>query len=71
MNSEGKIEAAFGYEEFGQGLLGTLEIMLTEHFGCLAEDLSLVIGDTGRVPHSGSSTASRTTTMMWLALQKK
>ncbi|NTZ16775.1 xanthine dehydrogenase subunit D [Paenibacillus sp. JMULE4] len=70
LNPEGKIEAAFGYEEFGQGLLGTLEIMLTEHFGCLAEDLSLVIGDTGRVPHSGSSTASRTTTMMWLALQK-
>ncbi|MDP4098726.1 xanthine dehydrogenase subunit D [Paenibacillus sp. P96] len=67
---EGKIEAAFSYEEFGQGLVATLEIMLMDIFACTAEDLSIVIGDTDRVPHSGSSTASRSTTMAWMALQR-
>lgn len=70
LNCEGKIEAAFGYEEFGQGLLASLEMMMTESFGCLETDVSLVIGDTDRVPHSGSSTASRATTMMWQALRR-
>lgn len=70
MNEEGKIEAAFSYEEFGQGLVSTLEIMLCELFNCIREDLEIVIGDTDRVPHSGSSTASRSTTMAWMALQR-
>lgn len=70
LNKEGRIEAAFGYEEFGQGLLASLEIMLLEHFRCRADDIAMVIGDTDRVPHSGSSTASRATTMMWQALQR-
>jgi len=67
---DGKIEARFGYEEFGQGLLATLELMLIEQFGFGAEDLRLVIGDTERVPHSGSTTASRATGMMWRTLRK-
>ncbi|WP_426454255.1 xanthine dehydrogenase subunit D [Paenibacillus sp. S-38] len=70
LTADGRIEAAFGYEEFGQGLLATLEMLLLEHFGCSPSDLSMVIGDTARVPHSGSSTASRATTMMWQALQR-
>ncbi|MFD2701384.1 xanthine dehydrogenase subunit D [Paenibacillus shunpengii] len=70
LNEEGKIEAAFSYEEFGQGLVSTLEIMLCELFDCVREDLEIVIGDTDRVPHSGSSTASRSTTMAWMALQR-
>ena len=65
---EGKIEATFGYEEFGQGLIATMEQMLIEQFGFAAEDLSIVIGDTDVVPDSGSSTASRSTSMMWMAL---
>ncbi|MFE5319033.1 xanthine dehydrogenase subunit D [Paenibacillus sp. NPDC056579] len=70
LNRSGKIEAAFGYEEFGQGLLATLQIMLLDHFRCNKEDIEMVIGDTDRVPHSGSSTASRATTMLWQALQR-
>ncbi|MCM3783754.1 xanthine dehydrogenase subunit D [Neobacillus mesonae] len=70
LNEAGKIEAAFSYEEFGQGLVATLEIMLCELFHCTAADLEIVIGDTDRVPHSGSSTASRSTTMAWMALQR-
>lgn len=61
---------AFSYEEFGQGLIATLEIMLCDLFQCSTSDLSIIIGDTDRVPHSGSSTASRSTTMAWMALQR-
>ncbi|WP_458119250.1 xanthine dehydrogenase subunit D [Paenibacillus sp. Z6-24] len=70
LNAQGQIEVAFSYEEFGQGLIATLEIMLMDLFHCTAEDISIVIGDTDRVPHSGSSTASRSTTMAWMALQR-
>lgn len=69
LNEYGKIEVAFGHEEFGQGLLGTLEKMLIDHFNCRSEDIEIIIGDTDRVPPSGSSTASRTTNMVWKALQ--
>ncbi|SDK23116.1 xanthine dehydrogenase, molybdenum binding subunit apoprotein [Paenibacillus sp. OK060] len=70
LNAEGKIEVAFSYEEFGQGLIATLEMMLCDLFYCSTSDLSIIIGDTDRVPHSGSSTASRSTTMAWMALQR-
>ncbi|NHN31019.1 xanthine dehydrogenase subunit D [Paenibacillus agricola] len=70
LNAEGKLEVAFGYEEFGQGLLASLQIMMIERFGCSKEDLELVIGDTARVPHSGSTTASRATSMMWQSLSR-
>ncbi|ARK28933.1 xanthine dehydrogenase subunit D [Halalkalibacter krulwichiae] len=70
LNSAGKIEVAFGHEEFGQGLISTLEILLINHFECRREDVSIVIGDTDLVPPSGSSTASRTTNMVWQALNQ-
>lgn len=70
LTEKGLIEVAFSYEEFGQGLVATLEMMLIDLFDCAASDLSIVIGDTDRVPHSGSSTASRSTTMAWMALQR-
>lgn len=70
LSTDGKIEAVFGYEEFGQGLIATMEQMLIEQFGFAAEDLRIVIGDTDVVPDSGSSTASRSTSMMWMALNR-
>ncbi|WP_123041452.1 xanthine dehydrogenase subunit D [Cohnella candidum] len=66
---DGKIEAVFGYEEFGQGLIATLELMLIETFGFAADDLRIIIGDTDVVPDSGSSTASRATSMIWKSVQ--
>ena len=65
---DGKIEAVFGYEECGQGLIASLEQMLIEQFGLAAEDIRIIIGDTDIVPDSGSTTASRATSMMWKAL---
>ncbi|MDQ0059818.1 xanthine dehydrogenase subunit D [Paenibacillus harenae] len=67
---DGKIEAVFGYEEFGQGLIASLELMLIEQFGFAASDLRIVIGDTDIVPDSGSTTASRATAMMWKSLER-
>lgn len=67
---DGKIEAVFGYEEFGQGLIATMEQMLTEQYGFASSDLRIIIGDTDVVPDSGSSTASRSTSMMWMALRR-
>ncbi|AOZ93166.1 xanthine dehydrogenase subunit D [Paenibacillus crassostreae] len=67
---DGKIEAIFGYEEFGQGLIATMEQMLMEQYGFGADDIRIIIGDTDVVPDSGSSTASRATSMMWMALKR-
>ncbi|SFE19116.1 xanthine dehydrogenase, molybdenum binding subunit apoprotein [Paenibacillus algorifonticola] len=67
--ADGCIEAIFGYEEFGQGLLATLELMLIEQFGLAESDIRMIIGDTDLVPDSGSTTASRATSMMWKTLQ--
>ncbi|OBZ17032.1 xanthine dehydrogenase subunit D [Bacillus sp. FJAT-26390] len=68
--ADGKIEAVFGYEEFGQGLIATLTQMLIEQFGLAEEDIRIIIGDTDVVPDSGSTTASRATAMMWKSLQR-
>ncbi|QAY65718.1 xanthine dehydrogenase subunit D [Paenibacillus protaetiae] len=70
LREDGKIEAAFGYEEFGQGLIASLMQMLIEQFGFASSDIAIVIGDTDLVPDSGSTTASRATSMMWKSLQR-
>ncbi|MBD8068003.1 xanthine dehydrogenase subunit D [Bacillus sp. PS06] len=70
LTKEGKIEIAFGFEEVGQGLLASIEIMLTEQLGCNKDDISIIIGDTDLVPPSGSSTASRATNMAWQGIKR-
>ncbi|TYS07990.1 xanthine dehydrogenase subunit D [Bacillus subtilis] len=70
LSSEGKITASFGFEECGQGILAAIEHIVLEELGCTAEDISIVIGDTAKAPKSGSSTASRGTSMVWHAIQR-
>jgi len=70
LTKDGQIEIAFGFEEFGQGLIASIEIMLMEALNCSKEDIKIVIGDTDLVPSSGSSTASRSTNMIWNGIQK-
>lgn len=70
LNEDGKIEIAFSFEEFGQGLLSVIEQLVIKEIGCSANDIKITIGDTDRVPRSGSSTASRGTSMVWHALQR-
>ncbi|MFZ4452600.1 xanthine dehydrogenase subunit D [Salibacterium aidingense] len=70
LTSDGTIEAAFGFEEFGQGITGVIEAVVTEAFGCSREDVTIRIGDTAKVPATGSTTASRGTSMVWHAVQR-
>ncbi|BDH61546.1 putative xanthine dehydrogenase subunit D [Lysinibacillus sp. PLM2] len=70
INDEGKIEISFGFEECGQGLLSVIENLVTQEIGCSPQDIKIVIGDTAVVPSSGSTTASRGTSMVWQSLQK-
>lgn len=70
LNKDGKIEISFGFEECGQGLLSVIENLVLEEVGCGQEDIKIVIGDTSVVPVSGSSTASRGTSIVWQSLQK-
>ncbi|UOQ83360.1 xanthine dehydrogenase subunit D [Gracilibacillus salinarum] len=65
---DGKIEIAFGFEEAGQGIINVIETIVTEELGIAAEDFRIVIGDTDKVPSSGSTTASRGTSMVWHAV---
>ncbi|PGM56056.1 xanthine dehydrogenase subunit D [Bacillus sp. AFS053548] len=67
---KGKIEAAFGFEECGQGILAVIETLLIEEFNCSVQDINIIIGDTELVPISGSSTASRATSMVWHSLKR-
>ncbi|MEH7455370.1 xanthine dehydrogenase subunit D [Gottfriedia acidiceleris] len=66
----GKIEAAFGFEECGQGLLAVIQTLLIDEFNCSIQDINIIIGDTELVPISGSSTASRATSMVWHSLKR-
>ena len=70
LTAEGKIEISFGFEECGQGLVAVIENLTVSEIGCSPDDISIVIGDTNRVPVSGSSTASRGTSMVWQSLQR-
>ncbi|HEO8418272.1 xanthine dehydrogenase subunit D [Niallia sp. FSL W8-0635] len=70
LNEEGKLEVSFGFEECGQGLISTIDMIMTETFNCDTNDVEITIGDTAKVPHSGSSTASRATNMVWLGVNK-
>jgi CO/xanthine dehydrogenase Mo-binding subunit len=62
---DGKIEAAFGLSEMGQGLLPAIRNTVAAELGCGHDDIRLVTGDTGTAPESGSTTASRGTYVVW------
>jgi CO/xanthine dehydrogenase Mo-binding subunit len=66
---DGKIEAAFGLDEFGQGLVAAVQSAVAQVLGCAREDVLAVFGDTGATPDSGSTSASRGTYVVWKAAQ--
>ncbi|MFC5713925.1 xanthine dehydrogenase subunit D [Thalassorhabdus alkalitolerans] len=70
LREDGKIEISFGFEEVGQGILSVIDTIITEELGCSSDDIDIVIGDTNTVPASGSTTASRGTSMVWHAVQR-
>jgi xanthine dehydrogenase D subunit len=62
---DGRIEAAFGLDEIGQGLLAAIQATVAAALGCDRDDVLPVFGDTARTPDSGSTTAARGTFVVW------
>ncbi len=70
LTNEGKIALSFGFEEVGQGIIHVIETIATDAFDCSEEDLLIQIGDTRKTPSTGSTTASRGTSMVWNAINR-
>jgi xanthine dehydrogenase D subunit len=64
---DGRIEAAFGLDEMGQGVVAIIQAAVAAAVGCDRDDVLPVVGDTARTPDSGSTTASRGTYVVWKA----
>jgi xanthine dehydrogenase D subunit len=65
--ADGRIEAAFGLDEMGQGLLTAIVSTVSDQLGCGRDDVRPAVGDTAASPDSGSTTASRGTFVVWNA----
>jgi CO/xanthine dehydrogenase Mo-binding subunit len=62
---DGAIEALYGLDEIGQGLQAAIRSAVAARLGVARAEIRPVIGDTGRTPDSGSTTASRGTFVVW------
>lgn len=67
--ADGKIEARYGLDEMGQGLVPAVASAVSAALGVAREDVRLVFGDTRSTPDSGSTTASRGTYIVWKGAQ--
>jgi|UPI00068C1617 xanthine dehydrogenase D subunit/xanthine dehydrogenase C subunit len=65
LTEEGLIEAAYGLDEMGQGLLTSIKAAVAGELGCARHDVEPLIGDTKLAPDSGSTTASRGGYVVW------
>jgi CO/xanthine dehydrogenase Mo-binding subunit len=65
LSADGFIEAAYGLDEMGQGLLTSVKAAVADRLGCSRDDVLPVTGDTGLSPDSGSTTASRGGYVVW------
>jgi xanthine dehydrogenase D subunit/xanthine dehydrogenase C subunit len=69
LGDDGKIEAAFGLNEMGQGILPAIQSCVAAALGCDREDVRPIIDDTGRTPESGSTSAARGIYVVWRSAQ--
>ncbi|MFN3171686.1 MAG: molybdopterin cofactor-binding domain-containing protein [Hyphomicrobiales bacterium] len=67
--ADGKIEARYGLDEMGQGLVPAVASAVSTALGVAREDVRVVFGDTRATPDSGSTTASRGTYIVWKGAQ--
>ncbi|WFS25396.1 molybdopterin cofactor-binding domain-containing protein [Rhizobium rhododendri] len=65
LSKDGFIEAAYGLDEMGQGLLTSIKAAVADRLGCGRDDVLPVTGDTHLAPDSGSTTASRGGYVVW------
>lgn len=67
--ADGKIDARYGLDEMGQGLVPAVASAVSAALGVAREDVRVDFGDTSRTPDSGSTTASRGTYIVWKGAQ--
>ncbi|MCD7109552.1 molybdopterin-dependent oxidoreductase [Rhizobium sp. DKSPLA3] len=67
LRADGRIEAAYGLDEMGQGLLASIQAAVSDELGCGRGDILPVTGDTALAPDSGSTSASRGGHVVWRA----
>ena len=65
LSPSGRITAAYGLDEMGQGVLAIIQAAVAAAVGCDRNDVEPVTGDTARAPDSGSTSASRGTYVVW------
>lgn len=63
--ADGMIEGVYGLDEMGQGVLTLIKASVADAVGCGRDDVRPSVGDTAVVPESGSTTASRGTSVVW------
>jgi len=63
--ADGAIEALYGLDEMGQGLLASVKVAVAGALGIGRDDVRPVTGDTATTPESGSTTASRSSHVVW------
>jgi CO/xanthine dehydrogenase Mo-binding subunit len=62
---DGAIEALYGLDEIGQGLVPAIRSCVSAALGCAREDVRPIFGDTAAAPDSGSTTAARGIYVIW------
>lgn len=69
LSAEGKIQLAFGFIEYGQGVIAAVQTLACEALGCSANDLEICLGDSSG-PDSGPTSASRSSVIATEALRR-
>ncbi len=65
LSADGSIEALYGLDEMGQGMLASIKAAVAGALGIGRDDVRPVTGDTATTPESGSTTASRSSYVVW------
>ena len=68
IDADGSVQIAVGTTEMGQGMQTVLRQIAAQGLGISYEDVSILQVDTSRVPDSGPTVASRSTTMTGMAI---
>jgi len=68
LTRSGRIEIALGLEEFGQGTVASARLQVAERLGIAVDDVEVRLGDTALELDSGTTTASRGTSVVRMAL---
>ncbi len=69
LSAAGRIELAFGFIEYGQGVVAAVQNLACEYLGCAPDDLDIRLGDSSG-PDSGSTSASRSSVIAVEALRQ-